>query len=83
MTNPPTPRFLPGTTFKTGGRHPNLCTVTDILTTYNMAGEAVKQRYVATHVFLGQTVSDNDVCETTIARGVINAVQPERLPAEA
>jgi hypothetical protein len=83
MTNTIKPRFLPGTTFNTGGRHPKLCTVTDILTTYNLAGDAIKQRYVATHEFLGQTVPDYDVCETTIARGVVKAVLPEPAPAEA
>lgn len=66
------PRFLPGTIFKTGNRQ---CTVTDILTTYNLAGEPVKQRYVATHQFLGQTVTDHDVCETTIARGLVKSME--------
>jgi hypothetical protein len=66
------PRFMPGTSFKTGNL---LCTVSDVLTTYNLAGEPVKQRYLATHQFIGQTVTDHDVCETTIARGLVKAVE--------
>ena len=66
------PRFPVGTTFKPVGRkHAKVCTVTDIHTTTNLAGEFVKLRYVATHDFLGQTLSDTDVIETTIARGLI------------
>ena len=47
-------------------------TVTDILKTYNLAGELVKTRYVATHDFLGQTVTDSDVCLVTIVKGLIS-----------
>jgi hypothetical protein len=46
-----------------------LCAVTDILKTYNSKGELVKIRYVAEHQFMGQTVTDRDVVETTIAMG--------------
>lgn len=60
-----------GTKFKTGGKAPRLCTVTDILKTYNSAGELVKTRYVAVHEFCGQQVADADVCAVTIARGLI------------
>jgi hypothetical protein len=44
--------------------------VVDILTTYNLASEVVKVRYVAEHQFLGQSLRDNDVIETTIARAL-------------
>ncbi len=54
-----------------GRKHPKLCTVVDVLKTYNKAGELVKTRYVSEHEFLGQTVIDRDVCETTILRGEV------------
>jgi hypothetical protein len=46
-------------------------TVTDILKTYNSVGELVKTRYVAEHDFLGQKVTDNDVCLITILKGLV------------
>ena len=64
-------KFNIGTQYKTCGKHPRLCTVIDILRTYNSAGELVKTRYVATHEFLGQTITDSDVPETTVARGLV------------
>jgi hypothetical protein len=63
------PRFQIGQQFKTRGKHPRICTVRDILKTYNSKGEMVKVRYVATHDFMGQDVTDWDVIETTIAIG--------------
>lgn len=68
-----TPRFRPGTTFMTRGRQQRLCTVTDVLTTTNLAGDVVAVRYVATHEFCGQTLVESDVLETTIAMGLQNA----------
>lgn len=68
MTDARTARFPIGTVFQTPGKHPRTCTVTDILRTYNEAGELVRVRYVAQHEFMGQTITDNDVCETSIAR---------------
>lgn len=65
------PRFTIGTKFKTRGKRPRLCTVTDILKTYNSRGELVKLRYVAEHEFAGQIVTDHDVVETTIAMGTV------------
>lgn len=61
-----------GTKYKTRGKAPRICTVTDIYTTHNSAGEFVKTRYVATHEFMGQIVTDSDVCATTIAMGLIS-----------
>lgn len=63
-------KFPVGTEFVTRGKCPRQCRVVDVLRTYNLAGELVKTRYVATHKFCGQTVTDNDVPETTIARGL-------------
>lgn len=64
-----------GTKFiKQRGKHTNkerVETVTDILKTYNSAGELVKTRYVAEHDFLGQKVTDRDVCLITIVKGLI------------
>lgn len=60
-----------GTKFKTRGKAPRVCTVVDYHTTTNLAGEVVKERYVATHEFMGQIVTDYDVCAVTIARGLI------------
>ena len=65
------PRFAIGTQFKTRGKYPRVCTVTDIWRTYNAADELVRVRYVATHEFLGQTITDCDVCDTTIAMGLV------------
>ena len=63
------PRFQIGQQFKTRGKFPRVCTVTDILITFNSNSEPVKLRYVATHEFMGQLVTDSDVIETTIAMG--------------
>lgn len=71
MTTERAPRFKIGQQFKSHGRHPQLMTVTDILRTYNTAGELVRIRYVAQHQFMGQVVTDHDVCETTIARNLV------------
>ena len=60
-----------GTQFKTRHKHPRLCTVIDIYTTYNSTGDVVKIRYVATHNCLGQQVVDYDVVQTTIDMGLI------------
>lgn len=46
-------------------------TVVDILTTTNSKGEVVSVRYVATHDFMGQTVTDSDIVGTTILRSEI------------
>jgi hypothetical protein len=60
-----------GTKFMTNGKYPKECTVTDIYKTYNSKNELVKTRYVATHEFLGQIVTDYDVVQPTIGRGLI------------
>lgn len=65
------PRFKVGQRFKTSGKYPRVCTIVDIFRTVNLAGECVKLRYVATHEFCGQTVTDHDVLDATIAKGLI------------
>jgi len=60
-----------GTQFKTRGKHPKLCTVVDVLKTYNSEEKHVSTRYVATHDFAGQVMTDRDVIATTIARGLV------------
>jgi|JI10StandDraft_1071094.scaffolds.fasta_scaffold1083636_2 hypothetical protein len=62
-------RFSIGDTFKTRGRHPRLCTILDILRTYNSNGELVRVRYVASHKLNGQVIMDYDVCETSVLMG--------------
>lgn len=71
------PRFKIGTLFKTRGKHPRVCIVTDIHTTRDSRGEIVKIRYVATHEFAGQTVTNSDVVDTTIAMGLIETKEHE------
>ena len=61
------PKYQIGQQFKTRGKSPKLCTVTDILKTFNSKGELVKIRYVAEHQLMGRAIVDHDVCETTIA----------------
>jgi len=70
-------RYGVGTTFKTRGKAPRLCTVVDALKTFNLAGELVKVRYVATHEFCGQVVFDSDVGDTSITMGLIDRVEPK------
>lgn len=61
-----------GTKYQTRGKVKRICTVVDILKTYNAAGELVKVRYVSEHEFCGQMVRDYDVVAVTIARGIIS-----------
>ncbi|MNK14374.1 hypothetical protein D3C87_324920 [compost metagenome] len=65
-----TARFPIGTQYLTRGKRKDLCTVVDVLRTYNSAGELVSIRYVTTHDFCGQSVKDHDVVDTTIAMGL-------------
>ena len=60
-----------GTQYTPNGKVKRLCTVTDILKTYNSKGELVRTRYVATHDFCGQLVTDYDVVAPTIGRGIL------------
>lgn len=60
-----------GTKYKTRGKHPRVCTIIDVYKTYNTKNELVKTRYVSTHEFMGQTITDNDVYPTTVKMGYI------------
>ena len=71
MTTHDTQENLIGTQYMTKGKNPRLCTVVDKLTTTRSDGTFYKARYIATHEFLGQTVSDYDVVRTTIVMGAI------------
>ncbi len=78
------PRFAPGTQFKLQGKkHATVHTVVDVLTTRNLAGEVVSVRYMATHQFMGQTISDSNVLETTIARGLVEPASDSLSPPPA
>ena len=59
-----------GTIYMDIGKAANLCTITDIHTTINLANDIVKTRYVATHQFLGQTITEADIVAVTVARGI-------------
>lgn len=65
-----TARYSIGQQYKTRGKHPVVCTIVDIHRTYNNAGELVKLRYVSTHEFMGQTLTDYEVVDATVARGI-------------
>lgn len=49
-----------------------LFTVEDIHTTFNSKGEQVKTRYVVSHVFMGQKVTQYDVLKVTIQRAMFD-----------
>ena len=51
-------------------RKKQICTVSDIWKTYNSAGDLVQARYVVTHQFMGQTVTERDVLAITIQRAL-------------
>lgn len=62
-------KYPPGTQYRSGtGR---LCTVRDLHVTRSaLTGEVVRVRYACTHDLMGQQITDTDVVETTIARGI-------------
>jgi hypothetical protein len=62
-----------GTQYLTRNREPRLCTVVDVWKTFNAAGELVEVSYVAEHVFMGQRLTERDVCATTIAMGLVTS----------
>lgn len=63
-------RFPIGTRYLSSGKFPRDCIVIDQLTTTNAAGDVVARSYVTQHQFLGAPVTEHNVCDTTIARGV-------------
>ena len=62
-----------GTQYMPMRKNSYVCTIIDIHKTYNNKGDLVKTTYVATHEFCGQTITESDVNETTIARGIMKA----------
>ena len=64
-------KFPVGTQYIKRGKRKDLCTVVDFLVTTNLAGEVVQTRYVTTHEFCGQTVTERDVVAMTIALGLV------------
>ena len=68
-----------GTQYMPMRKNTYVCTITDIHKTYNNNGDLVKTSYVATHEFCGQTITESDVVETTIARGIDNMKAKEKL----
>jgi hypothetical protein len=65
-------KYPQGTKFiRRGDKNKRVLTVIDYHTTRNISGDIVKQRYVAGHEFMGQTIIEIDICETTISRGDI------------
>ena len=63
-------KYQIGTQYLSSGKHPHVCLISDYWTTTNIAGQIVKERYVASHMFMGQYIIDYDVNEVTIARGL-------------
>lgn len=63
-------RFPIGTQYLSRGKHPRLCTVSKQLTVTDETGEVIKRYYWATHEYMGQTVTDHDVIDTTVAIGI-------------
>lgn len=64
-------KFPIGTRFHARGKNKRINTIVDIYKTYNSKNELVMIRYVSTHDFMGQIVTDYDVIETTVAMGLI------------
>lgn len=56
---------------KRGDKQKHIRTVIDCHKTYNLAGELVKTRYVASHNFCGQSLKEYDVVQPTICIGLI------------
>ena len=66
------PLFEIGTQYKSRSNRDRVSTVIDILETRSIVtGKQTKIRYVSTHEFCGQIVTDYDVLYTTIKRGLI------------
>ena len=70
--------YTVGTQYLSSGKHPHVCTVIDMWITHNLTGVIVKTQYVTIHEFMGQMVTERDVCAVTIAKGIA-ALQEARL----
>lgn len=53
-----------GTKYISRGKRKNVCTVIDILTTYNSKSEVVSVKYLCEHDFMGQTVRHEELSTT-------------------
>lgn len=58
-----------GTEFMTLGKHPRVCTIRDVWTTYNTAGEVVRIEYVSDSDYIGGKLEQTDSA-VSIARGI-------------
>lgn len=67
-SNTNTPDPLIGKRYRAGAGRRRIATVVDKHTTYNMAGDIVRIRYVGEYEFMGQTMRDTDASRTTILR---------------
>jgi hypothetical protein len=72
MFYPPAMRFPIGTQYikRVSAKVTRDCTVVDYEFTFNSRGELVRSRYVSTHEFCGQLITERDIVETTIARSL-------------
>ena len=61
-----------GTRFMSRGNHPKECIVIERYTTTDSKGNVVKVSYAAVHKLCGQNVTERDIPESTIVRGMIN-----------
>ena len=68
-------RFPIGTQYKPAGKYAKMTIVIDHLTLTNSKGEILRVSYLTQHEFLGQTITNHDVCDTTIARGLLPEYQ--------
>ena len=66
------PRYQIGQQFvRYSSKRKDIETIIDIhVTTSTLTGEVVKVRYAASHDFMGQSLVDYDICESTIARSI-------------
>ena len=61
-----------------GRKNAKVCTITECFKTFDSEGNLVRVFYQSKHDFLGQAVINNDVCETTIARGIENLKEKQK-----
>lgn len=64
-----TPLFNVGLQFTPIGKSKAVYTITDILTTYNLAKEVVRVEYECVHTLAGCNIKSRE-CHTTIARSI-------------
>ena len=58
------PRYSIGQQYTAKNKRKDVCTVIDILSTYNAAGDLVSVKYLCSHMFLGQVVKHEEVQAT-------------------